>query len=945
MEIIVEQVQPSGRGHYRLIPNINRSGRALPDTVSADDLRQNPKTDREAPSRKLRDGQIYSIMVDVSPAEFAAHAALSLEVHFAAGLFRVLDKSGIPLKRQDATPVVIDLVQAKKDNTKARGIQFFLEAQTFWGSALLPKDAPRNLFFRFVDGSKQVLVEQASFKGNDLLTADVILVGDDVPAERIYICDVVENQPSVRDVADAARQAGVPLTVVPQSVNLGDSWLQDQFQLGYTATREGSQEVIVHLPRMVNDAALIPGTPNLRNFVDAYFPSDGIGVVKDFWQLKVAVSDGLNTLELGVAESFVVFKQLVRVIRLLSLMFSLIRKIDKRANPSLPGGDFTDLYLLRIAIDDAYAQLLGYRQVTAEQKSLILALRTAINEISAVLGRTRESVQFTIQTQDGTKQFDFNADNRSALQNFFRAIRDLHSSRNYGGNIEVSPPYADAVYGKIIAGSISSDPLKDFLTSRGSRHPIASVYTNWLDVGHIDEIACFVDRGTGGFAVLRAAPMLAITMLVRAVAYQREGKLVTRLFRGKKWIHEATAGSPDSHPPPSAYAALLGPDGPYGLQGLGTKVDRSEPQPYGHAAFHDDRQFLVFSRRRTVDARYAAFISCADLLAMCRSTNRAADALFLANDFRYADEVAYRPYYDSDAYREEALPFRLDTVLAKEFAGVPVRPVPVLFDRVDDFLHSGTKAIVPDLVNLQTLGRYVLVPRPYGPRMRVADAIALVGEFAERQGGVKLKPDADYIRSRGLDQTWHWTRSAERVHRASIGAWPTDFDADYEEMNRSDALAVAVSTTKYEVLSLYRLLHANDPLANHPVSEPENLYRIAGYFKDGFEEFKNYRGDFCEGDTGKAHPRQDQYEADIQKVMDRIRRANPNVFDNAGNVASRDWVKIDIPEETVDIFELFTQLVLESLGMKVQWVDSWYYHTHSGGIHCGTNVLRSRHGG
>lgn len=26
--------------------------------------------------------------------------------------------------------------------------------------------------------------------------------------------------------------------------------------------------------------------------------------------------------------------------------------------------------------------------------------------------------------------------------------------------------------------------------------------------------------------------------------------------------------------------------------------------------------------------------------------------------------------------------------------------------------------------------------------------------------------------------------------------------------------------------------------------------------------------------------------------------------------------------------------------MIVDWVDSWFYHLHFGGIHCGTNVLR-----
>jgi Protein-arginine deiminase (PAD) len=468
------------------------------------------------------------------------------------------------------------------------------------------------------------------------------------------------------------------------------------------------------------------------------------------------------------------------------------------------------------------------------------------------------------------------------------------------------------------------------------------VYTQWLDVGHVDEIACFVNRGESGFGVLRAAPLLALAMLDRAVAYQNQGKLVTRLFRGKKWIHQAKSGALDVHPPPNAFAALLARNGPYDLSGLATKVPRSEKDPYGHAAFHDDRQFLVFSRRPTVDARYAAFISCADLLGLCRETNRAVDALFLASDYRYADELAYSRYVDGTPYRQEVLPFRLDTVLAKEFAGVPVRPVPVLFDRVDDFTNAGTKAIVPALVNLQTLGRTAVVPRPYGPRLRTADAIALVTEFLSRFGGTDMKPDENYVSSRGLDQTVHWTRSSERVHRAQLGGWPTDFDVDYDEMARAEAQAVAASTASFEVMSLYRILHANDPLSNHPDSEQENLYRIACYFKDGFDEFKNVRVDFCAGDTAASHPLQDRYEADIQKVMDRIRRANPNVFDDRGKITAADWVKVVIPEETVDIFELYTQVVLESLGMSVEWVDSWYYHAHSGGIHCGTNVLRGR---
>jgi len=147
------------------------------------------------------------------------------------------------------------------------------------------------------------------------------------------------------------------------------------------------------------------------------------------------------------------------------------------------------------------------------------------------------------------------------------------------------------------------------------------------------------------------------------------------------------------------------------------------------------------------------------------------------------------------------------------------------------------------------------------------------------------------------------------------------------------------------VLDIYALQHEGDPLTNHPISEPETLYRIAGYFKDGFEKFANYPVDYCQGDTEESHPKYDQYEEDIKDVMKLINDANPGVFDQNGNITSKDWARISIPEGTVDVFELYTQVLMESLGLEVHWVDSWYYHTHFGGIHCGTNVLRTWAGG
>ncbi|HYO13228.1 MAG TPA: protein-arginine deiminase family protein [Thermoanaerobaculia bacterium] len=52
------------------------------------------------------------------------------------------------------------------------------------------------------------------------------------------------------------------------------------------------------------------------------------------------------------------------------------------------------------------------------------------------------------------------------------------------------------------------------------------------------------------------------------------------------------------------------------------------------------------------------------------------------------------------------------------------------------------------------------------------------------------------------------------------------------------------------------------------------------------------------------------------------------------------WHCLTIPEGTVDLFEAYTQVLVESLGLKVHWIDSWYYHVRFGEIHCGTNVIR-----
>ncbi len=57
--------------------------------------------------------------------------------------------------------------------------------------------------------------------------------------------------------------------------------------------------------------------------------------------------------------------------------------------------------------------------------------------------------------------------------------------------------------------------------------------------------------------------------------------------------------------------------------------------------------------------------------------------------------------------------------------------------------------------------------------------------------------------------------------------------------------------------------------------------------------------------------------------MDAIDKANPGVFDDEGRIIAKDWTRITIPENNVDVFQLYTHALLTMLGVTVQWVDSW----------------------
>lgn len=108
------------------------------------------------------------------------------------------------------------------------------------------------------------------------------------------------------------------------------------------------------------------------------------------------------------------------------------------------------------------------------------------------------------------------------------------TSLNYGGNLEITPPYVDASgtehpFGRILVGggaggTILGRAYEDHMTSRQRafldaqiQGPTLELSSEWLLVGHIDEIFLFLpnpSRHNGrDFVVLFASPMLAVSSL------------------------------------------------------------------------------------------------------------------------------------------------------------------------------------------------------------------------------------------------------------------------------------------------------------------------------------------------------------------------------------------------------------------------------------------------
>jgi protein-arginine deiminase len=121
------------------------------------------------------------------------------------------------------------------------------------------------------------------------------------------------------------------------------------------------------------------------------------------------------------------------------------------------------------------------------------------------------------------------------------------TSHNYGGNLEVSPPTTQDPFGRMLFGggtqtlsgarneNTMNDEQVSFLNAQELQAPAIELSSEWLAVGHIDEIFQFVPDlspdGGSNFKVIIASPQMARDVLL---AMRADGKGSSLVFAGRR---------------------------------------------------------------------------------------------------------------------------------------------------------------------------------------------------------------------------------------------------------------------------------------------------------------------------------------------------------------------------------------------------------------------------
>ncbi|WP_151523808.1 protein-arginine deiminase family protein [Serinicoccus kebangsaanensis] len=889
-----------------VVPNLDRDQRALSGSVGGGSG-GDPTPDYDLATAFTRDDELVPIQIRVlagggpGPGEELVAHLPGMLMHTRV---RLSDSTGVIVPHRLGRPDTYVLPSVPTSGV----LDLTLQVRTIAGASF-GRLASIDTAYRAVDVADDRFILAIGYERPDgtfteedrgcFSVAPAILDDCLAPATRVYAASVPGNAPSLADLRRAASAAGVPVVEVPESLNSGDAWLQDQFQHAHVEGPSGFRQLVLHLPRMASNSAVGPDAANLRGFVDSHFRSADLGVYAGLWRRELPVSTASGGVArftpVTLAEVLVAVARVADLPRLFLQSASVLTSAASSSSgssggsgtPSGPSVTFTEDWVATVrAIPD---NLRTIDDLATAAKSAAPSLRREA-DVDALVAEVRRQVAealrgVTVAGPQGraTVTLPVSGSAVAFSEEIARKVvtraEQMQGSAVYGGNIESTPPVPGADLGKILLGNRSlqggaefmdPDVLRLLVAQR--RQPIVELDTTWLDVGHVDEMFAVVPRPSSGFAVLHASSAMALALLREASRLQMTGlpiedpdsslrrpsgvlprlmdggpHPVTRLFRGKMWKHLVGSARPG-----------------------GPNTDVQPPRIFQNLTFEfgDSDAFNVHPIgmvRGAGERYYRADITPAEIL-WCETDSRG----------------------DSTQEILDTSVLEPSRQLLRSELGAPVLPLPVLWDAVPDLtayrpwpppgsLRTPTSAFSPDCANLVVLGSHLLVPKPYGPRMLVDDAVQVVRTVMEGVDGLE---SARSRVGRRLISARRMTRETTWVRRQSPA---------YDE------------TPSGTIRRSYGGMQDVDDLV--------------AVFKDSF--------------PGQS----------AEEVGRRLRRANAGALDGRGLLRD-EFSRIRVADGMVDLFELFIAAVVEDLGLTLHFIDSWYYHLHMGQIHCGTNVLR-----
>lgn len=748
--------------------NLDRDDRTLPARVSSG---ADVVLDTTLASKSARDNDPASVLLAAEHGTDQHHLSLGITSSFMTGI-RILES------HKNVLHPVLGTFGQYDFGANINDVMLYVEVGTLAGSPLrgFPTLTPSRVDmsrtpsplderrFSLVMNAQPITGGATYSQRGTFTIAPWIMVDESAPLLRLYIVETEKNYPSVQDLRSALADPS-KLTIVPNSVASDDTWLQDQFELGCFHTPTGVSLVLLHMPRLRRDYSGRGATTGLPNFVRSHFPSTTVGVYDEFWRRTLPVEDvSGRRVDLQFDVGGKVREALVRPFLLRSYLLMIANSIlsanpilDAAGRPLVPPPfisisqalqDITawiPRILSQLDRDIASATEAAVRELLRAYKRDVEARRSIVNDAIAVAanGVTVTAKDPPAPGETSPRVVWSATISQETANRLEERLSMMHSSQNYGGNLQLGPPTADAPYGRIFIGNdvygregLVDTELLNFLDKQRVQ-PLTQIDTSWLAVAHVDEILAFVPRrrGSGTHAIWMNSPKLAFDIVDAALSRYLSGlprrdtyvdhpssvlkreldegtSPITAMFRGKIWHHSHQPGSSEIQEPPQLYIAMA----EYFSRGLisihntpwtpGPGIDRNYP------AKMTIRELMFFeSIYRLPNPDYDPEQSDTST-----SEQEETSHTLSANEFIEQDKLAYLRVQLEDTYPSTSI------VL-----------VPTIYDIIRQ-PNGSTGAYTPNAANLVIADSRLIIPKPFGPRVKPVDAVAIITEAFANNG-------------------------------------------------------------------------------------------------------------------------------------------------------------------------------------------------------------------